>query len=75
MLLMISTAESTSRHLLTTTCEVTCTEVVAVQPTETCYSISGANNLSVTLFQSLNPNLICEKLFPLQWVCIAGKPC
>ncbi|CAN1844100.1 hypothetical protein LINPERHAP1_LOCUS37340 [Linum perenne] len=71
MLLMISTAESTS----SAACEVTCTEVVAVQPTETCYSISGANNLSVTLFQSLNPNLICEKLFPLQWVCIAGKPC
>ncbi|CAN1123917.1 hypothetical protein LINPERHAP1_LOCUS37340 [Linum perenne] len=77
MLLMISTAESTSRHLLTTNkaCKVTCSHVVAVQPKDTCLKISGKYNKSLYLFLSLNPNLDCHELFEQQWVCVEGTYC
>ncbi|CAN0914838.1 hypothetical protein LINGRAHAP2_LOCUS28776 [Linum grandiflorum] len=26
-------------------------------------------------FQSLNPNLVCSKLFAKQWVCVVGIGC
>ncbi|CAN0914839.1 hypothetical protein LINGRAHAP2_LOCUS28777 [Linum grandiflorum] len=76
MVVMMSTAESTSRHLLTPACTVSCTEFVGVKRDETCDSISQDNNsMTVSKFLSLNPNLVCENMFEGEWVCVDGTGC
>ncbi|CAN0914837.1 hypothetical protein LINGRAHAP2_LOCUS28776 [Linum grandiflorum] len=56
-------------------CTVTCSSWVAVPTGASCYSISDAHKITMSKFQSLNPNLVCSKLFAKQWVCVVGIGC
>ncbi|CAN0914836.1 hypothetical protein LINGRAHAP2_LOCUS28776 [Linum grandiflorum] len=71
LIMMISTAESTNNA----DCTVTCSSWVAVPTGASCYSISDAHKITMSKFQSLNPNLVCSKLFAKQWVCVVGIGC
>ncbi|MFS8032892.1 putative LysM domain-containing protein [Helianthus anomalus] len=49
-----------------------CTSVIGVKSGDTCYGIAHKFKLSSTLFNSINPNLNCNKLFVGEWICIGG---
>jgi hypothetical protein len=44
--------------------------VHGVQERETCFTVAQAAGLTLKQFISFNPNIICEKLFIGQWICV-----
>ncbi|MFS7934195.1 putative LysM domain-containing protein [Helianthus anomalus] len=49
-----------------------CTSVVGVKSGDTCFDIAQKFKLSTKLFNSINPNLDCDKLFVGEWICVEG---
>ncbi|CAD6229593.1 unnamed protein product [Miscanthus lutarioriparius] len=47
-----------------------CNKVHGVQERETCFAVAQATGLTLKQFLSFNPNIICQKLFIGQWVCL-----
>ncbi|KAL4188946.1 hypothetical protein AMTRI_Chr08g162950 [Amborella trichopoda] len=47
-----------------------CDKVFGVRQNDTCFSVTQLFNLTQTVFEGLNPNLNCDKLFVGQWLCI-----
>ena len=46
------------------------TKVHGVLERETCFAVAQATGLTLKQFLSFNPNIICQKLFIGQWVCL-----
>ncbi|KAF5804248.1 putative LysM domain-containing protein [Helianthus annuus] len=49
-----------------------CASVIGVKSGDTCFDIAKKFKLSSTLFNFINPNLNCDKLFVGEWICIKG---
>ena len=49
---------------------LTCNKVNAVQTGDTCSSIADGAGLAQEDFLGFNPNINCEKIFLVQWVCL-----
>ncbi|KAL4188949.1 hypothetical protein AMTRI_Chr08g162970 [Amborella trichopoda] len=47
-----------------------CDKVFVVRQNDTCFSVTQLFNLTQTVYEGLNPNLNCDKLFVGQWLCI-----
>ncbi|KAI4365082.1 hypothetical protein MLD38_021101 [Melastoma candidum] len=47
-----------------------CSSPYGVQSGDTCFDIAKQAGLDTAQFLAINPNLVCEKLFVGQWVCI-----
>ncbi|KAL4188945.1 hypothetical protein AMTRI_Chr08g162940 [Amborella trichopoda] len=45
-------------------------KVFGVRQNDTCFSVTQLFNLTQTVFEGLDPNLNCDKLFVCQWLCI-----
>jgi len=50
-----------------------CEAVHGVKTGETCFSIQKKFNLTPEKFSAINPNLVCDKLFVGQWLCLVGS--
>lgn len=49
-----------------------CDAVFGVRKGDTCFEIINFFNLTTVFFDSVNPNLNCNRLFVGEWLCIAG---
>ncbi|CAH1448402.1 unnamed protein product [Lactuca virosa] len=49
-----------------------CSSVVGVKTGDTCFDIAQKFKLSSGLFDFINPNLNCKKLFVGEWICVDG---
>uniref|UniRef100_A0A7N0VC60 LysM domain-containing protein n=1 Tax=Kalanchoe fedtschenkoi TaxID=63787 RepID=A0A7N0VC60_KALFE len=49
-----------------------CEKVFGVRNGDTCFEITQLFNLSTSFFELMNPNLVCNKLFVGEWVCVGG---
>nr|GEU98118.1 hypothetical protein [Tanacetum cinerariifolium] len=49
-----------------------CNSVISVQSGDTCFDIAQKFKLSSGLFDFINPNLNCKKLFVGEWICVDG---
>ncbi|KAG8640197.1 hypothetical protein MANES_13G034200v8 [Manihot esculenta] len=74
-LLIASIAESRSLLARITGEEATpdCDSVYGVITGDTCFSVTQMFNLTTPFFDSINPNLNCDKLFVGQWLCVDGS--
>ncbi|KAL8045890.1 hypothetical protein ABFX02_08G143200 [Erythranthe guttata] len=75
LLLIISTmAESRLIfNVIKASSKVSCDSVIGVKSGETCTEIAAKFKLSTTVFDAINPNINCSKIFVGQWVCIDGS--
>ena len=51
---------------------VICSSVIGVKSGDTCFDIANNFKLSSKAFESINPNLNCDKLFVGEWICVKG---
>ncbi|OAY32641.1 hypothetical protein MANES_13G034200v8 [Manihot esculenta] len=75
-LLIASIAESRSLLAIGITGEEAtpdCDSVYGVITGDTCFSVTQMFNLTTPFFDSINPNLNCDKLFVGQWLCVDGS--
>uniref|UniRef100_A0A7N0VBP8 LysM domain-containing protein n=1 Tax=Kalanchoe fedtschenkoi TaxID=63787 RepID=A0A7N0VBP8_KALFE len=47
-----------------------CNLIFSVRSGDICFKITQQLNLTTAFFQKMNPNLVCERLFVGEWVCI-----
>ncbi|KAG8385631.1 hypothetical protein BUALT_Bualt03G0065200 [Buddleja alternifolia] len=76
LLIIITIAESRSIFGIgigVGTTGLSCESVVGVKSDDTCFGIANTNNLTITSFQAINPNLNCTALFVGQWLCTDGS--
>ncbi|ONK76321.1 uncharacterized protein A4U43_C03F26370 [Asparagus officinalis] len=50
-----------------------CEAIHGVKANETCFSVQQVFKLTPGEFGAINPNLVCDKLFIGQWLCVAGS--
>ncbi|CAL5336645.1 hypothetical protein ACSBR1_012453 [Camellia fascicularis] len=50
-----------------------CDTVYGVEIGDTCFSVTQKFNLTTEFFTEINPNLVCDKVFVGQWLCIVGS--
>ncbi|THF94201.1 hypothetical protein TEA_029971 [Camellia sinensis var. sinensis] len=50
-----------------------CDTVYGVEIGDTCFSVTQQFNLTTEFFTEINPNLVCDKVFVGQWLCIVGS--
>ncbi|CAL5391375.1 unnamed protein product [Camellia sinensis] len=50
-----------------------CDTVYGVEIGDTCFSVTQQFNLTTEFFAEINPNLVCDKVFVGQWLCIVGS--
>ena len=51
---------------------LSCSKVHGVKAGETCFSMAQATRLKQDVFLGFNPNINCENVFVVQWVCLAA---
>uniref|UniRef100_A0A7N0TIS4 LysM domain-containing protein n=1 Tax=Kalanchoe fedtschenkoi TaxID=63787 RepID=A0A7N0TIS4_KALFE len=51
-----------------------CATIYGAQAGDSCFSITKFFGISMEFFSELNPNLVCEKIFVGEWLCISGSP-
>ncbi|KAL9671839.1 hypothetical protein QQ045_009412 [Rhodiola kirilowii] len=49
-----------------------CKAVFGVRTGDTCFEITELFNLTTGFFELINPNLVCNKMFVGEWVCVDG---
>ncbi|CAN6552952.1 unnamed protein product [Malus baccata var. baccata] len=50
-----------------------CDKTYGVKSGDTCFGVEQIFNLSTAVFESINPNLNCTRLFVGQWLCLNGS--
>ena len=58
--------------ILFSTFFLVCYSVIGVKSGDTCFDIANNFKLSSKAFESINPNLNCDKLFVGEWICVKG---
>ncbi|KAK2985930.1 hypothetical protein RJ640_008146 [Escallonia rubra] len=49
-----------------------CNKVYGAQVGDTCFSVAKTFKLKTEVFNVLNPNLNCVKMFVGEWLCVQG---
>ncbi|GFY99081.1 hypothetical protein Acr_13g0004820 [Actinidia rufa] len=49
-----------------------CNQVYGAQSGDSCFSVTQTFNLTSEFFNAINPNLVCNKIFVGQWLCVNG---
>lgn len=49
-----------------------CDQTYGAVAGDSCFTITKSFNLTADFFSAINPNLVCEKIFVGQWLCVDG---
>ncbi|KAL5730679.1 hypothetical protein ACHQM5_003476 [Ranunculus cassubicifolius] len=72
LLVTLSVAHASFFGRKLTASAIQCDSVFGARPGETCLSIQQLFNLAPEIFTVINPNLVCNKMFAGQWICVGG---
>ncbi|CAM8882639.1 hypothetical protein QQ045_020103 [Rhodiola kirilowii] len=50
-----------------------CASIYGAEAGDSCFSVTKSFGISMEFFSKINPNLVCEKIFVGEWLCVDGS--